>query len=287
MTGHPIRRALAVLAAAALVAAVASTALAGDVDQAGKRKVKCDGKVATKVGTPGNDVIRGTARNDVIAGLGGNDIILGGGGNDIICGGPGNDRLTGNAGHDKLIGEGGRDRLFGGTGVDRLFGGLANDFLAGQAGPDVLGGGPGSDRLDGGIGVDLCAQNTGTGPMVRCELPKSVFGPPPDSDGDGVPDKSDACPSRGDQGFGLDGRGCPFANSYHAKCAADGGWYDEDTTATDHEYWCAWDKLPPYANSDAFFDAYEPSCFFALNGEWLSTNYPDVPTVMVCEVPLT
>ncbi len=173
------RRTLAILASAALTASLATATLASDVDAA-KRKpvVKCDGKVATKVGTKRPDVIRGTARKDVIAGLGGNDIILGRGGNDTICGGAGNDRLVGGPGHDKLLGQTGRDRLFGGSGVDKLFGGQQNDFLAGQDGPDVLGGGAGSDRLDGGIGVDLCSQGTGHGPMVRCELPRAVFAPP-------------------------------------------------------------------------------------------------------------
>ncbi len=177
MTG---RRTLAILASSALTASLASVAMGSDAEAADKKpRVKCDGKVATKVGTKRADVIRGTARRDVMAGLEGNDIIIGGGGGDIICGGAGNDRLVGQAGNDKLIGQGGRDRLFGGAGIDRLFGGLANDFLAGQAGPDVLGGGAGSDRLDGGIGVDLCSQGTGHGPMVRCELPKAVFAPPP------------------------------------------------------------------------------------------------------------
>ena len=236
MTAHPIRRVVAVLATVSLTLTFAGSAFAAEVEPAAKKPaVKCDGKVATKVGTPGNDVIRGTAKRDIIAGLGGNDIILGGGGDDILCGGPGNDRITGNAGKDKLIGGGGRDRLFGGDGPDRLFGGPANDFLAGQAGPDVLGGGPNADRLDGGIGVDLCAQNTGSGPMVRCELPKSVFdtdgdgllnssdacpnqggivganGCPLDSDGDGVVDNDDKCPNKGDQGYGLAPTGCPLA----------------------------------------------------------------------------
>ncbi|MFN8528490.1 MAG: hypothetical protein U0670_07755 [Anaerolineae bacterium] len=32
---------------------------------------------------------------------------------------------------------------------------------------------------------------------------------PPDGDGDGVPDPSDACPTQGDQGYGLQPNGCP------------------------------------------------------------------------------
>ena len=179
MTGRSIRRAMAVLAAAALTATLASTALAAEVDPSAKKKpvVKCAGKVATKVGTPKRDIIRGTVKRDIIAGLGGNDIILGRGGNDVICGGAGNDRIAGGAGHDKLLGQTGRDRLFGGTGVDRLFGGQQNDFLAGQAGPDLLFGGAGSDKLDGGVGVDTCYQGTGIGALIRCELPKAPVVP--------------------------------------------------------------------------------------------------------------
>jgi len=48
--------------------------------------VKCAGRVATIVGTPGNDLLVGTNGPDVIAGLGGNDVIYGLGGNDILCG---------------------------------------------------------------------------------------------------------------------------------------------------------------------------------------------------------
>ena len=180
MTGST-RRILAILVSAALTASLATIALASDVDPAAKArkpKVKCDGVVATKVGTPRRDVIRGTAGKDVIAGLGGHDVLIGRGGNDILCGGAGNDRLVGGPGHDKLLGGAGRDRLLGGVGVDKLFGGPHNDVLAGQAGPDVLGGGSGADRLDGGVGVDLCNQGTGQGPMVRCELPRALFAPP-------------------------------------------------------------------------------------------------------------
>ncbi len=178
MTGRSISQIMAVLAAATLTATLAGVVIGADVERAAKKKARCDGVVATKVGTAKADVIRGTAGRDIIAGLGGNDIIIGRGGNDIICGGAGNDRLVGGAGHDKLLGQTGRDRLFGGGGVDRLFGGLHNDVLAGQAGPDVLGGGAGRDRLDGGVGVDLCSQGTGHGPMMRCELPKAVFATP-------------------------------------------------------------------------------------------------------------
>ncbi len=177
MTG---RRTITIIVSTVLTAALATNSLAADPEVAAnkERVVKCDGKVATKVGTARADVIRGTARRDIIAGLGGSDIIIGRGGNDVICGGAGNDRIAGGAGHDKLLGQTGRDRLFGQAGVDRLFGGQQNDVLAGQAGPDILFGGAGSDKLDGGVGVDACYQNTGHGPLVRCELPTAVYSPP-------------------------------------------------------------------------------------------------------------
>lgn len=90
--------------------------------------VRCGGQKATKVGTPGRDVINGTPRRDVIAGLGGNDLLRGLAGNDLLCGGAG------------------RDRLLGGPGRDTLLGGSGADVLIGGAGADVLRGGPGADQ---------------------------------------------------------------------------------------------------------------------------------------------
>jgi len=136
--------------------------------------------VATTVGTPGPDRLKGTAGRDIIAGLGGNDIILGLGGNDVLCGGPGHDRLFGGPGRDKLLGQTGRDKLRGGTARDRLFGGAHADRLFGQGGPDLLLGGPGNDRLVGGTGIDTCYQNSGQGAVLQCELPAAVpTGPAP------------------------------------------------------------------------------------------------------------
>lgn len=102
--------------------------------------VKCAGRVVTKKGTPGRDILTGTFKRDVIAAFGGNDLILGLRGNDLACGGNGRDRLVGGAGRDRLIGGRGRDRLIGGPGRDRL-----------QAGPgrDVCKGGPGRNRASG------------------------------------------------------------------------------------------------------------------------------------------
>ena len=93
-----------------------------------KRGPRCGGRVATIVGTPGRDRLRGTRRADVIVGLGGRDLIRGRGGRDIICGRKGNDRLFGGRGNDLLIGGKGRDKLFGGPGRDRLKGGRGRDL---------------------------------------------------------------------------------------------------------------------------------------------------------------
>lgn len=71
----------------------------------------CDGRAATRVGTPRDDVIRGTRRRDVIVGLGGDDVIKGRGHRDAICGNRGADQLYGGNGIDAVVGGAGRDRL--------------------------------------------------------------------------------------------------------------------------------------------------------------------------------
>ena len=81
---------------------------------------RCAGKVATIVGTPGKDRLRGTARADVIVALGGNDVVTGLKGNDVVCGGAGNDVLSGGPGRDVLRGEAGNDKLIGGPGRDQI-----------------------------------------------------------------------------------------------------------------------------------------------------------------------
>lgn len=78
----------------------------------------CDGRVATVVGTDGDDLLRGTAGTDVISGLGGNDVLLGLDGDDVICGGAGNDVINGNDGDDRLFGGPGTDLVNGNDGDD-------------------------------------------------------------------------------------------------------------------------------------------------------------------------
>jgi Tol biopolymer transport system component len=66
--------------------------------------VRCGGRRATQVGTPGPDRLVGTPRRDVIAGRGGRDKIRGMAGRDVLCGGGGRDRLNGGRGRDRCIG---------------------------------------------------------------------------------------------------------------------------------------------------------------------------------------
>ncbi len=152
-----LRRSGALLVSAALLASLTTALVAAPVTAAWPT---CAGKVATIVGTQGDDVLYGTSGRDIIAGLGGDDIIRGYGGNDLICGGRGADRVAGHSGLDRLYGNAGSDQLLGGKGPDHLLGGVGDDVLKGQVG---------DDHLDGGPGTDFCHQGEGSVPMVRCE----------------------------------------------------------------------------------------------------------------------
>lgn len=112
---------------------------------------KCNGLVATIIGTPADDMVNGTPGPDIIVGLAGNDVIRGLGGDDLICGGLGN------------------DRNIGGPGDDQLFGGPGNDILRGNKGNDLLNGGKGKNFLDGGLGMDECLDQTGLQAITSCE----------------------------------------------------------------------------------------------------------------------
>ncbi len=144
--------------------------------------VMCKGKVATLVGTEGNDVLVGTPGEDVVVGLAGNDRIKTGNGNDTICAGGGKDRVRagnsakggfdlalGEGGRDKLFGQGGRDRLKGGGGKDLIKAGSGKDRLAGQKGNDQLRGQGGADKMNGGPGRDLCNGGAGQDTATKCE----------------------------------------------------------------------------------------------------------------------
>ncbi len=86
-------------------------------------QVRCNGLLATIVGTEGPDSLAGTAGRDVIAALGGNDRVSAGPGDDIVCLGDGNDALNGGAGNDVLAADDvpdGADSYAGGEGVDAV-----------------------------------------------------------------------------------------------------------------------------------------------------------------------
>ena len=102
-------------------------ALGGRCDIGAYELVRCAGVAVNRIGTAGNDTLRGTAKADGLLALAGNDLLLGLAGNDGLCGGKGRDRLRGGPGRDKLLGGPGRDRLLGGPGRDRLRGGPGND----------------------------------------------------------------------------------------------------------------------------------------------------------------
>jgi outer membrane protein assembly factor BamB len=115
---------------------------------------RCQGRLATIVGTPRGEKITGTPGSDVIAALAGKDRVSALRGNDRVCGGRGADLIRGGRGRDRLLGEAGRDGVFGGPGPDLLKGGRGRDLLRGGPGRDVLFGGGGKDRLRGGPGRD-------------------------------------------------------------------------------------------------------------------------------------
>ena len=118
----------------------------GRCDMGAFEAAECFNAVANRVGTPGNDVLRGTSGPDVFLGFGGNDRIKGLGGNDRACGGKGKDIILGGKGRDRLAGADGADRLFGGHAADLLRGGGGADALIGGRGPDRCAGGSGRDR---------------------------------------------------------------------------------------------------------------------------------------------
>jgi len=114
------------LAAAPRVAFAAATQTA---------PLRCDGRIATIVGTPRDDALRGSSGADVIVGLAGDDRILGLGGNDVLCGGEGRDRIEGGLGDDRVFGQldrrvpnGDRSNVFDMYG-DRVLGGPGDDLI--------------------------------------------------------------------------------------------------------------------------------------------------------------
>ena len=121
--------------------------------------VKCGGRQATIVGTPGNDLLVGSAGDDVIFSGAGDDRVFSSGGADLICAGGGNDLVSSGARPDEVL---------AGRGADRVIGGGGGDVLRGGGGPDRLRGGPGPDLLAGGLGRDRCFGGPGQDQFRSC-----------------------------------------------------------------------------------------------------------------------
>jgi Ca2+-binding RTX toxin-like protein len=149
------------LAALAALAAAAVTAVGAPPGEAEVHR--CHGRVATIVGTAGDDVLEGTPGRDVIWGGPGNDTIYGKLGNDLICGGGGDDTLHGGRGNDEVFGGQGTDRVFGDLGDDKVVGGPGNyDDVSGGLGIDTVNGGPGDyDLVHGDYGYDRMSGGPG------------------------------------------------------------------------------------------------------------------------------
>jgi hypothetical protein len=73
--------------------------------------------------------------------------VYGGAGDDTLIGSPRSDLLVGGSGADEVRGEAGDDSLRGGPGNDQLRGGPGNDQLRGDQGDDACVGGPGADAM--------------------------------------------------------------------------------------------------------------------------------------------
>src|SRR6201991_3586028 len=149
---------LAVIALA-LGAAGAALAAGGSEEQA----PRCHGRLATIVGTSGDDILHGTPGRDVIWGGPGNDTIYASLGNDLVCGGAGDDVIHGGRGNDEVFGGRGADRVFGDLGDDKVSGGPGNyDDVAGGLGIDTVNGGPGDyDLVHGDYGYDRMSGGPG------------------------------------------------------------------------------------------------------------------------------
>jgi Ca2+-binding RTX toxin-like protein len=179
----------------------------------------CDGKMATLVGTDGDDVIEGTSGPDVVVAGDGDDVIIGKGGNDTVCAGPGDDDmkggngsdwLNGEAGLDVASGDNGNDHLVGMAGVDTLRGVAGNDLITGNAANDKLSGGADVDQILGGFGNDSISGGGGADHLNGDEGKDNVRG----EAGDDLVKGGDG----NDQLVGGDGtddcRGGPGANTY-------------------------------------------------------------------------
>ena len=121
------------------VATVLLAGMLGTPTAASAARSECFGEPATKVGTRGDDTIKGTNGHDVIVARGGNDRVRGRGGEDFICGGAGRDSLFGQRGGEFLFGGAGNDKLYGGLGPFSEFApGSGDDLVVGSTAEDLV-----------------------------------------------------------------------------------------------------------------------------------------------------
>ena len=164
--------------------------LVGIVSAAAKSQgvevVMCFGRVATVLGTAGDDqyanAVNGTTGNDVIHALAGNDNVYAlplevstpEAGDDFICAGPGHDDpVDGGGGNDHISGGPGSDSLFGNEGNDTILGGYGNDEIESHLGRDVVDGGPGRDELCASGGRDVIMGGEGNDSVGTCGDPST------------------------------------------------------------------------------------------------------------------
>lgn len=105
-------------------------------------------------GRAGDDYIRAFGGDNFVDGGPGDDELITADGDDIIYGGPGDDEIQAGRGADLVYGGPGDDELRGGEGNDVLYGGEGQDRVIGSSGDDLIHGGPGADWLEGREGID-------------------------------------------------------------------------------------------------------------------------------------
>ena len=202
-TKHPLSGLGAGALSAVLLVSAPGAGLVGGATASEAAGPRCQGRVATIVGTAGDDVLQGTPGGDVIVGLGGRDALFGNEGNDVICGGdnpervdsegyptseyvdggPGEDRLLGGPGRDDVISGRGDDVLYGGPGpdaligvnrdgdqdhggFDRMYGGADDDRLLAWTSRVEMHGGSGDDRLEGDNASDALFGDAGADTLL-------------------------------------------------------------------------------------------------------------------------
>jgi Ca2+-binding RTX toxin-like protein len=153
----------------------------------GAEPVMCFGRVATIVGTVGNDqypdAVNGTTGSDVVHALAGHDNVYAVAleddqtqevGDDYICAGSGNDDpVDGGGGNDHIAGGPGSDSLFGNEGNDTILGGYGIDEIESHDGRDVVDGGPGGDELCASGGRDVIRGADGNDTIGGCGDPST------------------------------------------------------------------------------------------------------------------